>query len=66
MVIYLSLDLEQNIQYVKGVGPAKALLLNKLGIYTLKDLMEYYPRVYEDRTKLKSISEFLNGEQVLS
>ncbi len=65
MVIYLSLDLEQNIQYVKGVGPAKALLLNKLGIYTLKDLMEYYPRVYEDRTKLKSISEFLNGEQVL-
>lgn len=61
----MSINLEQNIQYMKGVGPAKALLLNKLGIFTVKDLMEYYPRVYEDRTKLKNISEFLNGEQAL-
>lgn len=61
----MTIDLEQNIQYMKGVGPAKALLLNKLGIFTVKDLMEYYPRVYEDRTKLKCISEFVNGEQVL-
>jgi len=61
----MSINLEQNIQYIKGVGPAKALLLNKLGIFTVKDLMEYYPRVYEDRTRLKNISEFLNGEQAL-
>lgn len=61
----MTIDLEQNIQYMKGVGPAKALLLNKLGIFTVKDLMEYYPRVYEDRTKLKCISEFENGKQAL-
>ena len=60
-----TIDLGLNIQYMKGVGPAKSVLLNKLGIYTIKDLMEYYPRVYEDRTKLKSISEFVNGEQAL-
>lgn len=58
-------QLEQNIQYMKGVGPAKSSLLNKLGIYTVKDLMEYYPRVYEDRTKLLSISEFVNEKQAL-
>lgn len=61
----MTMELEQNIQYMKGVGPAKALLLNKLGIFTVKDLMEYYPRVYEDRTKLKCISEFENGKQEL-
>lgn len=60
-----TIDLGLNIQYMKGVGPAKSALLNKLGIYTIKDLMEYYPRVYEDRTKLKNISEFVNGEQAL-
>ena len=36
---------------LKGVGPKMYELLNKLSIYTVKDLLEYYPRVYEDRTK---------------
>ena len=35
-------DIEENIQYLKGVGPKKAELLNKLGIYRIKDLLEYY------------------------
>ena len=34
-------------------------LLNKLGIYTIKDLLEYYPRVYEDRTRLTTIDNFV-------
>ena len=32
-------DLTQNIQYIKGVGPNRATLLNKLGIFTLEDLI---------------------------
>ena len=59
------LDLNNNIQYLKGVGPAKAALLNNLGIYTVKDILEYYPRNYEDRTKLYKICEFRAGENVL-
>ena len=37
---------DTNIQYIKGVGPAKSALLSKLGINTVKDIIENYPRVY--------------------
>ena len=57
--------LNQNIQYLKGVGPSKALLLNKLGINTYRDLLEYYPREYEDRTTFKKIGELLYGDVAL-
>lgn len=59
------IDLNQNIQYLKGVGPKKAGLLNKMGIYNIKDLLEYYPRNYEDRTRLSNIIEFIDGEHYL-
>lgn len=49
-------DLKQNVQYVKSVGPAKVELLNNLNIYTLEDLLTYFPRVYEDRSKIKNIA----------
>ncbi len=56
-------DLKKNIQYVKGVGEARAKKLNKLGIYTLEDLITYYPRDYEDRSKIKKIAELQDGEK---
>ncbi len=59
------MDLNNDVKYIKGVGPNRALLLNKLGIYTLKDLITYYPRDYEDRSKPKLINEVLDGEEVL-
>ena len=37
-----------NIQYLKGVGEKRAKLLNKLGIFTVGDLLRYYPREYTD------------------
>ena len=55
-------DLKQNIQYVKGVGPSRVKLLNYLGIYTLEDLITYYPRRYEDRRIIKKIEEMQDGE----
>lgn len=59
------IDLNKQIQYVKGVGPNRAELLNKLGIYTLEDLITYYPREYEDRGKPKKIVELQDGEEAL-
>ena len=59
------LDLNKDVKYIKGVGPARVLLLNKLGIFTLKDLITYYPRTYEDRSKSKYICECEEGEEVL-
>ena len=59
------IDLNKQIQYIKGVGPNRAELLNKLGIYTLEDLITYYPREYEDRGKPKKIAELKDGEEAL-
>ena len=59
------IDLKQDIQYIKGVGPAKAKLLNYLGIYNVEDLITYYPREYEDRTVVKKIAEIADKEKAV-
>ena len=56
-------DLKQNVQYVKTVGPTKVKYLNNLNIYTLGDLLTYFPREYEDRSNIKSIANIQNGEE---
>ena len=59
------MDLKNDVKYVKGVGPNRVVLLNKLGIYTLEDLISYYPREYEDRSKPKLINELNDGDEAL-
>ena len=59
------MELSKDVKYIKGVGPNRVQLLNKLGIFTLKDLITYYPRTYEDRSKPKEIAECVNGDEVL-
>ena len=53
--------LEDSIRFVKGIGPKKAALLEKLHICTLRDALETYPRDYEDRTVLTRIAD-LGGD----
>jgi len=58
----MSLLPDENITYLKGVGPQKAeLLASELGIKTFGDLLYYFPYKYLDRTKFYSIRE-LNAE----
>ena len=45
------IDLFSPVTALKGVGPARAKQLEKLGIFTLYDLIAFFPRAYEDRTK---------------
>lgn len=46
------------VEYLKGVGPQRAALLNKeLNIFTYGDLVQHYPFRYEDRTRFYSIRE---------
>ena len=59
------IDLNNDVKFIKGVGPNRVSSLNKLGIYTLNDLITYYPRDYEDRGNPKSIIECEDGEEVL-
>ncbi|MBI3313067.1 MAG: ATP-dependent DNA helicase RecG [Candidatus Omnitrophica bacterium] len=53
-----------NLRYLKGVGPKKALLLEKIGIESPRDLLYFFPRRYEDRSHFKAISEVQAGETV--
>ncbi|MCR5207354.1 MAG: ATP-dependent DNA helicase RecG [Eubacterium sp.] len=55
---------DYSIQYVKGVGEKRAQLFNKLGIFTVDDLIRYYPRTYQNRSKTKTVLEAENGELV--
>jgi len=56
--------LDSTIRYLKGVGEAREKLFKKLDIETLRDLIEYFPRAYEDRTVFKKINELIIGEYV--
>ena len=58
-------DLKNDVKYIKGVGPSRVKSLNKLGIYTLEDLITYFPRTYEDRSNCKKIEELEDGEEAL-
>lgn len=48
----------RDIKYLSGVGPQRATTLNKeLEIYSLRDLLSYYPYKYVDRSRIYAISE---------
>ncbi len=60
----MGLLLTSDVQYIKGVGPAIGQLLNKLGLYTLKDCLVFFPREYDDRRKLPCVKEVECGDTV--
>ena len=66
----LSTIFDTRIEYLKGVGPQKAELLNKeLSIFTYGDLLQHYPFRYEDRStfvKIKDLHEELEHVQVIA
>ncbi len=50
--------LDTPLEYLKGVGPAKAELLNQeLNLQTYKDILYYFPFRYEDRTRIHQIRD---------
>lgn len=55
---------EIEVQFIKGVGPKIAELFNKLNIYSVKDLLEYYPKRYVDYQGRVKICNLRAGEQV--
>ena len=55
-------DLQTDVRYIRGIGETRAKALAKLGIYTLADLIGYFPRGYEDRTLTRPIRELVVGE----
>lgn len=58
------MNIQENVQFLKGVGPKKASILKKLGIENIYDLITYYPRRYEDQQSTTPIGELNVGETV--
>lgn len=48
---------KQSLDALPGVGPARRKALLRLGLSTVENLLDYFPREYEDRTKGRSIVE---------
>ncbi len=51
-------DINTPVSAVKGVGPAMIKQLARLNIFTVGDLLQYYPRKYEDRTRKIPLKDF--------
>ena len=58
------MELNASIKYLKGVGEKRAAMLAKLGIFTLRDLLTFYPRTYEDWSRITAIKEAPKNENV--
>src|SRR5580704_15618866 len=48
--------------YLKGVGPARAAMLEAKGLKVVEDLLTYAPFRYEDRSNVKSLADLAPGE----
>ncbi len=53
---------DESVQYLKGVGPARKAIFANLGIENVEDLLYFFPRRYEDRRKMTTISQVKEGE----
>ncbi len=53
--------LQKPLQYLKGVGPKRAELLSRLGLFTVRDLLYYLPRDYQDRSQVVPIRDVKFG-----
>ena len=56
--------LDAKLTVLQGVGPRHAETLARLGLYTLGDMLYYFPRRYDDYSQLKPIKSLWYGEQV--
>jgi len=54
-------ELTSDVRFLKGIGQQRANALSKLGISTLRDLICFFPRTYEDRTKTVPIAALESG-----
>lgn len=57
------MNIDDNIKNLKSVGPKRLKLLNNIGIFSIKDLLYFYPIRYEDSSKILKLSEGIIGEK---
>lgn len=64
MTTFSTRSLDTEIQFLKGVGPKNAQTLAKVGLRTVRDVLFYLPRRYDDRTNLPRMIAVRPGQQV--
>src|SRR5947208_17069961 len=57
-------DPSSRLQFLPGVGPARARLFERLGLSTLEHLVRHYPRAYLDARRCVQVSELAPGERM--
>ncbi|MEK6628280.1 MAG: ATP-dependent DNA helicase RecG, partial [Bdellovibrionota bacterium] len=60
----MALRLETEIQYLKGVGPKLGAMFSRNGLKTVLDLLQNYPRAYEDRRAARNIASLKESDVV--
>jgi len=60
----MPLQFDTEVQYVKGVGPKLGDILRRRGVQKVQDLLEYYPRTYEDRRAIRQIQSLVPDQLV--
>jgi len=58
------MDLNTSVRFIRGIGEKKAQAFEKLGVFSLSDLLSFFPRKYEDRSSFKPIALTVDGESV--
>lgn len=61
----MALQFDTDVQFVKGVGPKLGDILRRRGVARVRDLLEYFPRTYEDRRAVRQIQSLV-PDQVVS
>lgn len=59
------MHLSDSVQYIKGVGPSMKGKLSRLGIATVEDLVSFYPRRYQDWTKITKMEELRPDDEAV-
>ncbi len=59
----MCMNLSDDVKFIKGVGPKRASALARLNIRTVEDLITFFPRTYQDRTKVTKISDIVFNNQ---
>jgi ATP-dependent DNA helicase RecG len=60
----MSLYLDAPIHTLKGVGEKTENLFNKMGVYTVRDILSFFPRDYKEYPPTSSLDEISSGETV--
>ncbi len=58
----LSQPTNSDLRYLRGIGPKRSLILEKIGIRSLRDLLFYFPARYEDRSQFMQVSQLQPGQ----